>query len=117
MPYPRNELVGAERLGDVVVRAEAEALDLVDVLFLCGNHDDGNVLYLANLFAYLKAVKSGKHNVKDEKIVVVLKGILKSFLSLRVSVYLKSVEFEIVLLKFGNGSVILNYQYSCSHVI
>src|SRR3989454_11783124 len=40
---PRRERAGAERLGEKIVGAELEDANFIDLVALCGQHDDGNV--------------------------------------------------------------------------
>ena len=67
--HPRAELAHRERLGDVVVRAELEAEDLVDLLGLGREHDDRHGLALgAQAPADLEAVHARQHHVEDDQV-------------------------------------------------
>ena len=67
--HTRHHLAGAERLRDVVVGAQAQAADLVDVVLLRGDHDDGRILGLADLFADLKSIHPLKHQIQDLSLI------------------------------------------------
>lgn len=64
-----DELVGAERLDEVVVGAEAEAADLVDVLALRRRHEDGHFALRADLAADGEAVEPRQHEVEHDEAV------------------------------------------------
>ena len=62
-----DELARVERLGQVVVGADLEADDLVDVLVAGGQHQDRNVGALADPAADLDPVDVGEHQVEDDQ--------------------------------------------------
>ena len=63
-----GELVGVERLGDVVVGAEVEALGLVGGRALGGQQDHGDGAALAELAHDLDAVEVGHHDVEQDDV-------------------------------------------------
>ncbi|TPW17509.1 MAG: prephenate dehydrogenase [bacterium] len=66
---PGHELEEAERLGDVVVRAELQAQDLVDFLPARGEHDDRQLVAVgADLAADVEAAHLGQHDIQDHEI-------------------------------------------------
>src|SRR4051794_870751 len=67
--HARAELPHRERLGDVVVGAELEPEDLVDLLALGAEHDDRDALPLgAQPPADLEAVHLGQHHVEHDEV-------------------------------------------------
>src|SRR6478752_3879818 len=58
-PHARAELPDRERLGDVVVGAELEADDLVELVVAGGQHDDRHRAPGAELLADLEPVADG----------------------------------------------------------
>ena len=66
------ELAQRERLGDVVVGAELEAEDLVDLLGLGGEHDDRDGVAGADPPADLQPVHPGHHHVEHDEVEVAL---------------------------------------------
>ena len=64
----RHQLARAERLGQVVVGADREADDLVDLLGAGGQHQDVGVRELADPPADLQAVDAGQHQVEDDQV-------------------------------------------------
>ncbi len=68
---PRQQLAGVEGLGEVVVRADFEANDLVDIFALGGEHDDGQARPLrrrADLAAHVETVHAGQHQVEQDDV-------------------------------------------------
>ena len=66
----RGKLAHGEGLGDVVVRAELQAEDLVHLVSPCGEHDDRDVAGHAVALeapADLQAVDAGQHDVQQHK--------------------------------------------------
>lgn len=62
-----DEFAGVEGFGHVVVGAEFEADDLVDVVAACGEHDDGDVAFAAKFAEDLEAIEAGHHDVEDDE--------------------------------------------------
>ena len=63
-----HELARGERLGDVVVGAELEAEDAVDLVAARGQHDDGDVGGGAQVRAMSSPDLPGKHDVEDDEV-------------------------------------------------
>jgi len=66
-PETGDELVERERLREVVVGADLEADDLVDVLVARSQHEDRNVRALADSPAQLDAVSVREIEVEDDQ--------------------------------------------------
>ena len=67
--HPGHQLQGPEGLGEVVVRPQGEAGDLVRLPVPGGEHDDGIVLPLVpNAPAQLVPVHAGEHQVQDGQV-------------------------------------------------
>ena len=64
----RQKLVQRKRFGDVVVGAQLERQDLVDLLILGREHDDRHGAELANLLARFDAVEHGQHDVEHDEV-------------------------------------------------
>ena len=65
--HARDELARVERLRHVVVGADLEADDLVDVLVARGQHQHRQVAGLPDALADLDAVDVGQHQVEDDE--------------------------------------------------
>ena len=63
-----DQLAGAERLDHVVVGAEFEAEDAVDLLAASGEHDDRHVGGRSDLAGEVAAVAVGKHHVEQDHV-------------------------------------------------
>ena len=71
-PDARQHLHGVKGLGDVVVRADVQAQDLVAALALGREQDDGHVALFAQLRRRGDAVELGHHDVHQDQMDVVL---------------------------------------------
>jgi hypothetical protein len=69
---PGHELRQAERLRDVVVRAELQAADLVGLGAARGHHEDRDPAELADPLDHLPAVEAGQGHVEDDEVRVPL---------------------------------------------
>ena len=69
---PRDKLARREGLCHIIVRAESEPADLIDVVLSRGDQDDRDVLPLPHLAADFEAVLSGEHEIQDQKCIVLL---------------------------------------------
>ena len=70
-PHPERQLLGRERLGEVVVGAEREAADPVGLLPPRGQEDDAHVaglLPLPQLGQHVVARDAGQHQVEDDDV-------------------------------------------------
>src|SRR5436190_17173425 len=61
---PGNQFSGVEWLRDIIVRAQFEAHDLVNIVAAGGEHDDGYLALATNAPAYLPTVNLGEHDVE-----------------------------------------------------
>ena len=70
--HPGHHLQGVEGLGDIVVRPDVQAQDLVRVLALGGEEDNGHVAPLPQLGGGPDAVQLGHHHVHQDEMDLVL---------------------------------------------
>ena len=80
---PGDERPRVERLGHVVVGAELEADDRVDVVVAGGEHEDRRVAAPPELAADLEAVDLGEHQVEDDEVGLVAGVQRESLLAVR----------------------------------
>ena len=66
--HARQQLVHAERLGQIVVRAGVERRDLVFLAAARGDHDDGDAAPLAKAARDIDAVAVGKAEVEQDHV-------------------------------------------------
>ena len=69
---PRQHLNGVEGLGHIVVRPDVQPQDLVGVLALGGEKDDGDVLRLPQLGGGPNPVQPRHHDVHEDEVDLVL---------------------------------------------
>ncbi len=69
--HPRHQGSRIEGLRDVVVRAELEPDDRIDVVGPCGQHQDRGLAAAPNLAADLEAVDLGEHEVQHDEVGIV----------------------------------------------
>ena len=65
---PGDQLPHAEGLGDVIVRAQLQAQDLVHLVAFGGKHDDGGIRRGGSALqtaANLHAVNTGQHDIQQ----------------------------------------------------
>ena len=68
-PQPRDEHRVRERLGQVVISAGVQALDLVPDAVLGGQHQDRRpITFAAQRLAHLVPVGSGQHDVENDRV-------------------------------------------------
>ena len=63
-----DQLTHGERLGDIVVRAQLEAEDLIHLVALGGQHDDGDVRSRRRALeppAHFHAINAGEHDIQQ----------------------------------------------------
>ena len=68
-PDARRQLAPAERLGDVVVGAELEPEDAIELVAASSQHDDRDVAALAQLAAHVAAVDVRESEIEEDEVV------------------------------------------------
>ena len=109
--HPGHQLAGAEGLCHIVVRSQSQSPYLVNVILLGRDHDDGRIFAVPHLAADLKAVHPGQHQVQDEKVEILVQGLLQSRLPVIGHFHFKSAQLQIVLLQIRNGLFVFHDQY------
>ena len=66
-PHPGHKLPGAEGLAHIIVGADSEAVDDAFLVNLRGDHDDGDLRDLPDLFAESFARKIREHEVQQNQ--------------------------------------------------
>ena len=80
---PGLHLQDVEGLGHVIVRAVFQAQDLIHILALGGEHQDGHVAALPDALAHLDAVQLGQHHVQQHQVHLLLEKNLQCLLAVR----------------------------------
>ena len=107
-----HQLARGERLCDVVVRAEAQAPDLVDIVLLGRDHEDRRVPLRPDLPADLEAVRPGQHEVQDVEVIVLRERGREPAAAVRLDIHIKPGELQIVFFQRGYGLLIFDDQDS-----
>ena len=66
---PRDELLGAERLRQIIIRAGVEAGHAIGRRGSCGEHDHGYGASLSHLSKHLEPVEPRHHDIEKNKCV------------------------------------------------
>ncbi len=69
---PCEQLARVEGLAKVVVGAELEAEDAVDIFVACGQHQDWYAAGLPHLLQDFEAVDAGQHDIENDQVVAAL---------------------------------------------
>ena len=110
--YSGDQLAWTEGLGHVVVGAQSQSADLVNVILFGGDHDDRDIFSLPDLLADLETVHTGKHQVEDDQIKFLLQSSCESGVTPVFDLDLKAAQFEIVFFQISDGLFVFNNQYS-----
>ena len=101
--YARHKLAWAKGLGHIIIGSQSQTSDLVNIVFLCRDHDDRCILFLADLAADFKSIQSRQHQIQDDQIKLFRKRSLQSTISRMFNLHIKSGEFQIIFLKICNS--------------
>ena len=113
--HSRHHLTRAERLCNVIVGAETKTANLIDIILLCGDHDDRGVLCLPDFSAYLKSIHPRQHEIQDKEIKLLRDRPLQSGLSVIFYLNLEAGQFQIVLFEFRN-TLLIFYDQNFTHI-
>src|SRR6266852_8868471 len=110
---PRQKLHEAERLRDVVVGAELQADDLVDLLPARGEHDDRRVVATpAQLAADVEAALLRQHHIEDDHVVIAARCGVQSFFPIRCHLDDMLLEFEAIAQCDRHRRIVFHYENS-----
>ena len=113
----RQHLAGAEGLGDVVVRAQFQAEQLVKLLALGGEHDDGQVGLLADLAADHEAVHLRHHDVQKHDVRPGFAHVVDGLLPVVGGDHLIAFAAKIGVERLVDVDVVVRHQYPVSSPI
>ena len=101
--HPGHQLAGGKRFGNIVIRSQPQAADLVDIILFGGHHEDRRIFHLTDPLADLKSVSARKHQVQNVHVEILRQGAFQSFRSVIFHFYFKSAELQIILFQFSDG--------------
>ena len=102
----RYQFTRAERFGHIVICSKSQSTDLINVIFLCGNHQNWRIFVISDFFTDLKSVHSRQHQVENVKIKFFFQGTFESNVSLALNLNFKSAQFQIIFLQLCNTLLI-----------
>ena len=109
-----NQLTWTERLGHIIICAKTKSTNLINVILLCGNHDDRCIFLLTDLSANVETVHLRKHQIQNNQIKFFFHGTYKTGISTVLNLHLKTGKLQIVLLQIRNRFFIL-YDQNPTH--
>ena len=112
----RQQLRSAERLRDVVVGADLEADDAVDLVALCREDDHRGRHPLAAQHAqHLDAAHAGKHHVEQDEVQSLVAGGLERSLAIGGGGHLVSLARQVEGECLPKGGIVLDEEQPASH--
>ncbi|AGS33896.1 prephenate dehydrogenase [Corynebacterium maris DSM 45190] len=111
-----DELAGGVRLGDVVVGAEFQADDLVDLRVTGGDHDHRHVRGLAQLLAHVGAGHAGQHQIQQHDVDLVAVEFLQRGRPVAGEEHLEPLLTQEERQRIGQRFLVLNDQDGCHAV-
>ena len=109
--HPGGQFQGVKGFGDIVIRPNVQPQNLVRVLGLGGENNDGDTAALPNLKGCPDTVQFRHHNVHDQQVNVLLFQHLNGLFSVVGLVDMMVVLAQIDLYGVNNFSVIVAYKY------
>ena len=110
--YSCDNFLCIERLYDVVVSSKLQTKHLIKCFYLCGYHDDRHVGLLSYLTAYLPAVYTRQHNVKQYDVRLKSVEFYHCFLTVMCKYYSIALLFKVKPEQLADVLIIVYYQYS-----
>src|SRR5215212_8527412 len=110
--HPRDQLAGAKRLGQVVVRTQPEPEDLVALLALGRQHDDRDAALGPQLSAHLQPVDLGQHEVEHHQIRRAIAGVLERRPAVGRDLDLVPLANQVALDDLGHDRLVVHDQYA-----
>ena len=110
---PRHQLGRIKRLGYIVIRPKSQSAYHIHSFRSCGYHQNRNIYLVPDLTADRIAVKSGKHQIQKNQVIIFFLEHLDDFSAVVYDIRLISVTFQIILFQPGNLFIILHDQYLC----
>ena len=105
---PGHQLRGAERFRHIIVGAEPQPPDLVDIVLFGRHHDDRNILLLAYFPAYLESVHTGQHQIQDHQIELSSHRCLQPFITGIFDRDFEITQLKIIFLQIGDCFLVLH---------
>src|SRR5579884_236641 len=109
-PDPGQQFPGIERLGQIVVSADLQSYDAVDILAARREHEHRDVRFSSQASQHLQAVKSGQHHIEHHQIHRGLQRGLQSIGARVRRLYVKPLPAQILIEQRAQLCVIVNQE-------
>ena len=110
-PETSDQFRRAERLDDVIIRAEAEAADLIDLFFPGGDKKNRRVRPFAHFAAEGEAVVARKHDVQKDGVDLDFLHDLQCFFTVFRDAHEIIIRFEEISFQFRDESIVFDNEY------
>jgi hypothetical protein len=107
-----DELAGIERLGNVIVSANFQAEDAIDGFSAGGEKNDGHAGVRAQRLEQFKAGAAGKHNVKNDDVVLAGDGGIEAGTMIENGENLKSLVLKEALEQGDKSLIVVDNEYT-----
>ena len=111
----RHQFADTERLDDVIVRAEFEADDAVNLLAARRNHDDRHVAGLAEFAAHVEAVHFGDHQVEQDQVGLEFPREAQGRAPIRGDLHIVQRLAEVVCQQIGDRGLVIHDEDAMCH--
>ena len=98
----RHHLARTEWFRDIIVRAQSQTADLVNIVLFRRYHDDRCVFYFPDLLADLEAIDPWQHQIKNQKVKIFLHAAFQSRFSIIFYLNLKTRKLQIIFFQLCN---------------
>jgi len=112
----RNEFTRVERLGQVIIRAEFEAENLVNIFVAGGEHENsGRILRSAQSAADLKTIQFREHDVQHDQRGMLTRNRVERGLSIVDGLNTKTFAFKIEARQLDDGWFVIDEEDEVFH--
>ena len=111
----RQQQTRLHRFGDVIVGAELQAEDLVEIFVTGGQHQDDALVLLAHGAADLEPVLARQHDIQNHQIRIFLEDAGLGRIAATFDSDFKFVFPQIFSGQFGEALIVLDQQNACRH--
>jgi hypothetical protein len=120
---PGSQFGQTEGLGQIIVRAQAQPPDFINIFTPC-RYDDQRYFLPGSYALYnSKAVYSREHQIDDHQVITAGQGFLQALFSILNQLHPIAAHLQIIPLQFGNIHIIFYHQdffhrlHPCCHVL
>ena len=70
--YAGHQLTRRKRFCNIVISAQSESTDFVDIVFFCRNHQNRCVFLFTDLFTDFKTIRARQHQIQDKHVKILV---------------------------------------------